>query len=946
MIRLSPEQRAAVAVRSGPVRVIAGAGTGKTAVIAERFADLVRHGAKPESILVMTFTERAAAEMRTRIEARAGVEVGSTQVGTFHAVAQAWLRDDGRRVGVPQGHRILTGAERWILARELMWELGDRVLVGVERPDDLVTPLLKVLERLKQELVGYPRLERWAAAEGAEAEETPLLVAAVRLFRAYDAACRRDRLLDFDDLLQRSVRLLEEFPAVRDRYARRYPWLLVDEYQDTNLAQERLVELLAGPGGNVCVVGDDDQSIYRFRGASRASMERFAASFPGARTRVLTRNRRSTRNIVAASQGLIAGNPGRLPKELTSVALRGEPVAIWACPDGRSEAAAIAREIEVLLASGVPPAQVAVLVRTNALAKPLMDALVAAGIRHRWHGAQGFYGRPEVRDLIALLRLISNPRDVGPLARLGPAQVEAGHRVALLERMAAISGAGGDPLDALGASDFATAVRELGELKSKLGVEELFFEAMTRTGYVEGLQDRPEPERAQATAAVSRFAELISEYCERTPDQSLDAYLAHVDLVLLSGQDEDLGAEAADPDEVSVMTIHRAKGLEFDVVFVPSMVEGRLPQPPRQERLRLPPAILEPAVRGREDHLAEERRLCYVAMTRARRRLYLSWAPAYEGDRTWRRSRFLAEIVAVGGPVVREVEPAAAPDLDGGTGERSWLPLPQPRPSPGVSEEPVVLSFSSVASYRECPRQHWYRYRLRLPAQPAAEAEFGSILHRALMAAGRRRREGAALTEAGLRAEYEAAWSEAAFPDPRREKTFRGLGWEMLLAYWNGGGLDAAPLLVEEPFTTAIDGVGLRGTIDRVDRVTPPAAREGGAAGTARESQTTDQAPVYRLIDYKSGAAMPAGRLRRDLQLALYALAVRSALGLEPIELEIVYLRENKTVRLEAGDDLLGQAAAALREVEAGVRAGHFEPRPERRRCRLCAYRMSCPDSL
>jgi DNA helicase II / ATP-dependent DNA helicase PcrA len=855
MTRLGREQLAAAAITGGPVRVVAGAGTGKTAVIAERFRRLVRAGVEPASILVMTFTERAATEMRDRIERL--IDAPAPSVGTFHSIALGWLREDGRSVGAPAAFRIVTGADRWILARELMWTLGDVALVGDERPDDLVAPALQMLERLKQELVPFERLERWARASE-DREKGELMRACVRLFRAYERECRRQRLLDFDDLLLLAVRMLEKRPAVLRRYAARYMHVLVDEYQDLNLAQERLVELIAA-GGEPFIVGDDDQSIYRFRGASRASLGRFLASFPAARTVTLGRNRRSSRRIVGAAAGLIARNPDRLPKRLSSDEA-GPAVEVWRSDDSFGEASAIAQETVRAIGEGTAPSQIAVLCRTNAIARPIAAALTAAGVPHVVIGGRGFHDLAEVKDVVAMLRVLRDPSDLVALARPAAAATSD-----LLHRL-------------------SPAARHL-------DVRDLFFELMEQSGY-------------PATANVSKFADEIAEFCEGSADHSLDAFMRRLELVLLSGEDEE-PAPAELADAVQVMTIHQSKGLEFDTVFVPSLVEGRLPQSARSPRFGLPPAVLEPLVRGREDVIAEERRLLYVAMTRARRRLYLTRAAHYEGGRRWRESRFLAELP--GGIVEKEMasKPAAAVAV-----------------SVIGHDDEVQLSYSAIAAYRDCPRQYWYRHVQKLPVVQSAEAVHGVILHEALRRAGELRRQGAPVTQARLRAIHGAVWDEVIFPDPRRAPAFRRIGASELESYRAHGGLDAAPTYVEQPFSVAVDGWTLRGVIDRIDR-----SGEG-----------------WRIIDYKSGR--PITRRRRDLQVALYALGARSALGLEPLELEVVYLASGETVRVDSVEALVREAETEGAEVAEGIRSGAFAARPERRRCRLCPYRLACTEAL
>jgi DNA helicase II / ATP-dependent DNA helicase PcrA len=917
---LGVEQRRASAIGRGPVRVVAGAGTGKTAVIAERFRRLVAGGASPGSILVMTFTDRAAAEMRQRIEDLIGAPAPA--VGTFHSIALGWLRSDGRLLGVPAGFRILTGADRWILARELMWDLGDQALTGDERPDDLVSPALQMLERLKQELVPLKRLSAWAAS-AEDAERAQLMAACVHLFRAYERACSKQRLLDFEDLLTLAVRMLEEQPALLRAYGARYPHVLVDEYQDLNLAQERLVELIA-QGGEPFIVGDDDQSIYRFRGASRASLERFRAHFPSALTVTLGRNHRSSRRIVAAAAALIANSPERLPKELRSTRA-GDKVQLWLCPDGDTEAAAIAAEAERLVAGGIPLSRIAVLCRTNAIARPIANALAARRLPHAVIGGHGFQARPEVRDVIALLRVLRDPTDVVALARALTRPPCGLDPAAALSKLRDRDGVAA--LDALEgwapAAGFAGLLAALSKQAASLDVRDLFFELMEKSRYLEVLGTGLErSEAARATANVSRFAELIAEFCETSSDRSLEAYMRHLDLVLLSGEDEEPAPVEGLVDAIQVMTIHQAKGLEFEAVFVPGLVEGRLPQSGRSPRFELPPAVLEPLVRGREDVVAEERRLLYVAMTRARQRLYLTRASHYEGGRRWRDSRFLAEVRSAGPRtfVEREV------DRDVVVSSR---PSPQPSPLRG---EAVVLSYSAIAAYRDCPRQYWYRYEQRLPVVQSAEAVQGVILHEVLRRAGEARQSGKKVTAALLSSLHAAVWTTTAFPDPRRAPTFKRNGADQLEAYRKGGGFDSRPEYLEQPFTAGLDGWTLRGVIDRVDR--------------------TDAG--WRILDYKSGR--PVARGRRDLQVALYAKGAASSLHLEPqafngevpppMELEVVYLASGETLRLERPAALVAEAEKQGAEVAEGVKAGRFEARPERRRCRLCPYRLACADAL
>ena len=918
----------------GAVRIVAGAGTGKTAVLVDRFTRLVAAGVDPASILLLTFTERAAAEMRNRVLAATGLPL--VNVSTFHAVAYAWLREQAAAARVPFGFRIVTGADRWILLRELMWELAAPVFVGADRPDDMVAPLLKMLERTKQELIAADRLKRWALARG-DPGQREYFAAAADLFLAYDARCRELRLLDFDELLLRCVRLLENDDNVRAAYAARFSWLMVDEYQDTNLAQERLVELLGAATGRVCVVGDDDQSIYRFRGASLGGMERFGRAFPGALTPTLGRNRRSSPEIVHAARALIEHNRERIAKQLTSAASSGGRVALHRFDDGLAEAGWIAREIRRHRRAGGRLDQVAVLTRTHAISAAVREQLAASGIPYIAWGGHGFYDSPEVRDVIAYLRLLADPDDEVSLARVLQ-RPESGCTLTEAAEIIADARSSTRPLlrtvtEHPPLRDWAQRVDALLPLPTRLGVNDLFFALMEATGFLEQQSPGRPHDQARAVANVTRFGELVDEYCERSPDHSLGAFLRYLDLVLASGQDEDPPRANGDQDAVQVMTIHQAKGLEFDTVFVPGLVEGRLPQPARSDRFELPAELADVSGGRREDHLAEERRLCYVAMTRARRTLHLSAAQTYEGARRWRESRFLEEIRAgAPGAVVERVHRRRAA---GATAKQ------RVSAGPAAAEVgAVALSFSAVSAYRECPRQYWFKYDQGLRARPSAEAEFGTLLHLVLRRLGERVQAGLPATPLAVTQLLDTMWRAECFSDSRVAAAFRRLAERLLLGYVADGGFRRAPHAVELAFTTTLDGWTLHGIIDRID--SPPPSQRGGEVGCLEKRERG----AWRLVDYKTGSSLPASRLRRDLQLALYGLAARRSLGLDPVELEIVYLKDRKRVLLAADAELLAAAEAAGAEVARAVQRREFDPRPDRRRCRACPYRLACTAAL
>ena len=649
---LNPQQREAVQHRDGPLLILAGAGSGKTRVICCRVAALIGGGhALPEQVLAVTFTNKAAEEMRGRVERLLGAAAPRLQVSTFHAFCARLLRREAPRIGLSRDFAVYDGVDQLNVVRQAMKELD---------VDPQIAPpkaLLSRISRAKNRLESAADLRR--AASGFADEQ----LAAV--CERYVRTLRTNRALDFDDLLLESVRLFEESEEARDRYAERFRYLMVDEYQDTNRPQYLLVRALAGKRRNLCVVGDPDQSIYKWRGADLRNILDFERDFPEAAVVRLERNYRSTQVILDAASGLIAHNRQRREKRLYTESGGGEPILFRRAADDLEEA-------DFILGQVRGAGRAAVLFRTNAQSRVIEEALGRAGVRYRVVGGVRFYERREVKDALAYLKLLLNPDDDVSLRRvvnvpargIGPGVMTGLEGVAPPGRGAPLfdgpPGAApeGDwslwkrllratderllPTRALTAlAAFRTLLESLQSAVAARPIADTLSAVLTESGYAAALR-RDGSEEAESR--LSNLMELVSaaqDYELREEDPGLGGF---VDAYSLQSEaDEGKGPGDA---RVWLMTLHAAKGLEFPLVVLAGMEDG-----------------LFPHSRAREDEeaLEEERRLCYVGMTRAERRLVLTSAARrrlFGEYQATEPSRFLLEIPH---ELVRVVEPAHAP---------------------------------------------------------------------------------------------------------------------------------------------------------------------------------------------------------------------------------------------------------------------------------------------
>jgi DNA helicase-2/ATP-dependent DNA helicase PcrA len=626
---LNAPQQEAVLQTEGPLLVLAGAGSGKTRVLTHRIAHLITKGVAPWQILAVTFTNKAAAEMRERVERLVGGDVARHMwISTFHTACVRILRQDIEHLGFNKNFVIFDAQDQLSIIKNIIKELN--------LSDQNFQPraVLGAISTAKNKLTDALEYSRQAADYWANT--------VAEVFQRYQAKLRANNGLDFDDLIMMTVRLFREAPEVLQKYQAKFRYIMIDEYQDTNHAQFILVNLLASQYRNLCVVGDDDQSIYSFRAADIRNILEFERDFPEVKMIKLEQNYRSTKNILQVANEIIKNNRGRRPKRLWTENEEGELIRLYQAADDREEAGFVVREIMRLVREeGYRYQDFALLYRTNAQSRSFEEVLVQQGLPYRVIGGLRFYERKEIKDILAYLRFVYNPADRVSLARIinvpkrgiGAAARERftyfledhGYSVLEgLERLAEIPSLTARALKPLTA--FKTLVQGWLALKNTATVSELTRAILEQSGYLRELQAEDTLEAQSRLENLDEFINLVAEFEINSEDQSLAAFLETVALVA------DIDNYETETDALVLMTLHSAKGLEFPVVFLVGLEEGIFPHSR---------SLLE------NSELEEERRLCYVGITRARRQLYITHAAMrlmYGNYQSAVPSRFLLEI--------------------------------------------------------------------------------------------------------------------------------------------------------------------------------------------------------------------------------------------------------------------------------------------------------------
>jgi DNA helicase-2/ATP-dependent DNA helicase PcrA len=1005
---LNPDQLRAVTHGDGPLLVVAGAGTGKTQVITRRIAWLIAtRRARPSEILALTFTDKAAEEMAIRVDQLVPYGYTDTAISTFHAFGDSLIREFALELGLPTDVRVLSRPEVVIFLREHLFEFGLDAYRPLGDPTRFLAALATLFSRCKDEDIApsdylahadrvateAARVAEAATGEGpdapgggaAAAEEAGRQMELARAYATYQDLMAANGCIDFGDQVALALHLVRTSASARTAIAGRFRYVLVDEFQDTNRAQAELVAALADAHRNVTVVGDDDQAIYAFRGAAVDNILAFQDRYPGARTVVLRRNYRSLAPILEAAYRLIRFNdPDRLEvrtgigKRLRAhrVSPAPAPVRVEAFASGAEEADWIAAEIGRRIEGGAAPRDHAILVRANGHADPFLRALNMAGIAWRFSGTSGLYARPEVRLLLAFLRVVADLDSSVDLYALASSElyglggddltsiVNMARRrnrsvfavLDELDRQPGILRVG--PETRASASKLVADLRVYAQAAHEQPAGELLYRFLRGSGLLARLVGTDTPGAEEALQNIARFFEIVRSQSALLVDDRAIFVAPHLATLIEAGDDPATAELDPDADAVAVLTVHKAKGLEFPVVFLPGMVAGRFPSGGRREPLSLPAGLGRGIPPTPASSLAEERRLCYVAMTRARDELILSHAADYGGARARRVSPFVLEALDL---------PAAAGMP--GAGARATTPIERlatfgsavtPAIGPeGPITDPLSLSFYQVDDYLTCPLKYKYAHVLRVPLAPHHAIIYGAALHKAVQLFHHRHARGHVMTEAELFEVFDSAWSNEGFVSRDHEEARLESG-RAALRRFRAAQLEpdaVIPTYVEREFSFTLGGDRVRGRWDRVDVVPagegsapPPRPEPDGSADVI--SPTLDMLGPERvtITDYKSSDVRDPVKARRrardSLQLQIYAMGYEAMTGRLPDAIALYFLGSGLIGEVEVDPRRLSKAREKIGRAAAGIRARDYTPKPDYLACTYCAFRDICPASV
>jgi len=879
---LNAEQIEAIKYGNGPLLIIAGAGTGKTTVITERIKYLItRKNISPSEILALTFTEKASREMEARVDETLPLGYANMWISTFHSFGDRILRDEVLNIGLDPRYRLMTEAESVQLFRKNLFKFELNYFRPLGNPTKFIGGMLQHFSRLKDEDVSPEEYLKFADhLKNKEPDEKTRYRELAKAYEAYEELKTKEGLMDFSDLIANVLKLFRKRPNILKIYQQKFKYILVDEFQDTNYSQYVLVKLLMPPPkSNLTVVCDDNQSIYRFRGAAVSNVLQFIKDYPKAKNIVLNKNYRSTQTILDASYKLIKNNdPDTLEatmgisKKLEKMSEAEEtPVEFLMADRVENEAEAVSKKITEL-SEQYSYKDFAILVRANNHADPFVRELGRQGIPYQFLGPGMLFKQPEIKDLIAYLSVLYSYEDNVAMYRLlsmdnfGISGRETAtiinfgrnNNISLFETCEQIEKILVSDETKNKIQNLTAMVNRHLDLVKKETAGQIVYLFLEDTGLLKGLVDYKTVKDERKALNISKFFDKLKSYETQHEDASVYAVVDFINLSVELGESP-LASETdwTENDAVNLLTVHSAKGLEFPVVFLVNLVDRRFPTTERREQIPIPDELIKEILPQGDFHLGEERRLFYVGMTRARDRLYLAAANYYgEGKREKKISPFVIEALgevknypAGGGTKIK--------DKDEQLAIFDFKPVLEPEISNfkfQISNSPVTyLSYSQIETFNTCPLQYKYRHILRIPTPPSAALSFGDTIHQTMKDFYQKAIAGQNPNKEDLLKVLAENWSGLGYPSKAHEEKYKKEGQKILSEFFKKSyDPKNLPITLEQVFSVKISpNLKVGGRIDRIDRV------ERG----------------IEIIDYKTGKSPTKKNVERDLQMTVYAMA-------------------------------------------------------------------------
>ncbi len=929
--RLDPDQKKVIQHREGPALVVAGPGSGKTLALIQRIARIIiKKWARPEEIVALTFTDAAATEMRERVDELVPYGYIQTFIGTFHSFAQRILTEFGPEVGIDPDLRIIANPELFLLVRENIFSFGLEEFLPISNPEKHIQRLLNHISRLKTEDISPEEY-----LEYAEKVEDPKLIEIGRFYQRLEGFLESRGLIDINGLITTTLKILRKRPDITQTLQDRFRFLLIDEFQDTNFAQYQLIKLLVGKDKNIMVVGDDDQSIFKFQGAAITNILTFKDDFPDARIYILKKNYRSLPELIQISYRLIRNNdPDRLEIRL-GIDKRIEPVRsgqgevkYFFFQSLDHEADEIAQLILKEHEQGIPYAEIAILIRNNRDADPIIRSLNFANIPWRFSGNRGLFDRKEIRLLLSFLHVIADPDDSVHLYNLLGSEFYQPKGIALnrasaraRRRNESLFQVIADPeflttADAESRAAFERAVSDI-ERYSQLSMEEtsgkVLFSYLKEKGYLKRLLDQGIEGEIKAKN-ISRFFDLINRIGGLIEIDRIPKVVEMIELLRKGGENPPVAEADLDLDAVNILTVHSAKGKEFTTVFIAGLYQGNFPTDPARRRafeIPIPDDLLKEKL-PKTSHLQEERRLFYVALTRARDRIYLSGSRDVGTKRPREPSQFIAEALDLH---KRELEVMRRGRID-------ELKVSEEKPV-YIKRKITRITPNQIDDYLTCPLKYKFIHDLRVQITRHHTVVFGMAIHAAIAYFLRAKLEKREPSLDRMIQVYRTNWSAEGFLSREHEELSFQRGIRMLTRFYHEEIGKPPPSLVEADFSFTFGDLRIVGRWDRVD------LDDGGAVIDYKTSENVDQEKANR-------------EARESIQLMIYAMAFQATYGHLPERVELRFVDTGIVGRMKRIEEKIRKAEVMIAQTIEGIRSGRFDPKPKHLACRFCPYIDLC----